>query len=115
MAPSMIWTFFVDLNSSPAGGACPGSITVGLVIFTWDEHMGRSVAASGKLLRRPPVNGHHITAQDVSTVNEHLSSAINTARSNPDKEGGVGASNPGAQLACVAYGDEHPSAIRAEV
>jgi hypothetical protein len=56
---------------------------VGLVIFTWDEHMGRSVAASGELLRRPPVNGHHITAQDVSTVNEQLSSATNTARSNP--------------------------------
>ena len=56
------------------------------MIFTWDEHMGRSVAASGELLRRPPVNGHHITAQDVSTVNEQLSSATNTARSNPDKD-----------------------------
>src|SRR5215471_4061278 len=27
----MIWTFFVDLNSSPPGGACPGPITVCLV------------------------------------------------------------------------------------
>ena len=65
----MIWTFFVDLDSSPPGGACPGSITVGLVI-TSDEHMGRSIAASGQLLRRPPVNGHHIATQDVSTVNQ---------------------------------------------
>src|SRR5215831_19186159 len=54
MAPSITWTFFVDLNSSPAGGACPGSITVGLVIFTWDEHMGRSVAAA--LNRDPTVD-----------------------------------------------------------
>jgi hypothetical protein len=68
MAPSMIWTFFVDLNSSPPGGDLPGSITVGPVV-TWDEHMGRSVAPSGQLLRRL-VDGHHIATQDVSTVNE---------------------------------------------
>ena len=48
--------------------------------------MGRSVAASGKLLRRAPVNGYHIATQDVSTVNEQLSSATNTARSNLDTE-----------------------------
>jgi hypothetical protein len=80
--------------------------------------MGRSVAASGKLLRRPPVSGHHITAQDVSTVNEQLSSATNTARPNPDKEGVAGSqsgSHPDAQLARVPDGDEHPSAMRAEV
>ena len=32
--------------------------------------MGRSIAASGQLLHRPPVNGHHIATRDVSKVNE---------------------------------------------
>jgi hypothetical protein len=80
--------------------------------------MGRSVAASGKLLRRTPVNGHHITAQDVSTVNKQLSSATNAANSNPDKEGVVGASLGATRthsLPHVPDGDEHPSAMRAEV